>query len=540
MRVIGFSTPTVWPLVVMAATAAATAKVATADSLWASKRILAPMVRAGTLPLRLLALQYGADTVYGEEIVDKRILACRRVENGRFVDFLSRPAGPQSMEQLIFRTDRARERGRCVFQMGTATPALAVRAAQVVAGDVDAIDVNMGCPKHFSISGGMGVALTQDPDRACSIIKALRDALDIPVSCKIRLRDTPSQTLDFVKALEAAGAQAIGVHARTAAERPNDPPHWDQLKALVDAVNVPIIVNGDIWGPEEAADILRITGCSSVMCARGALKNTKRCFSRLGEGGEAVAVEAADSNNSSCSSSSNISRDGHTTSNSKTSDKDTSVLDVIRDYVKVAIDCDNHGGNTKYVVQYMLKMNGLLGTDFGKSISSGKTRSLRDVAAKSGVLQYYDKVAAERAARDARQSDGSETATASTFERVAAAHEYSDDFFFARPAKRARARQEGRKVPPDFKKLLIEWGNAPAQKSRLERHQQCPQYRQVDSAAKEAKQMGTNEPAYKAAVDIGGLSFTGDWARSKKQATSKAAFEALKVLNTDAVAAWIK
>ena len=105
----------------------------TADSLWASKCILAPMVRAGTLPLRLLALRYGADTVYGEEIVDKRILACRRVEHGRFVDFLSRPSGPNSMETLIFRTDRGREGGRCVFQMGTATPALAVRAARVVA-----------------------------------------------------------------------------------------------------------------------------------------------------------------------------------------------------------------------------------------------------------------------------------------------------------------------------------------------------------------------------------------------------------------------
>ena len=135
---------------------------------------------------------------------------------------------------------------------------------------------------------------------------------------------------------------------------------------------------------------------------------------------------------------------------------------------------------------------------------------------------------------------GGEAAAAATSGRTAAAHEYSDDFFFARPAKRARARQDGWKVPPDFKKLLLEWGNAPGQRARLERQQQCPQYRQVDSAAKEVKQMGTNEPAFMAAVDVGGLSFTGSWARSKKQATSKAAFEALKVLNPDAVAAWVQ
>ena len=125
------------------------------------------MVRCSTLPLRLLALRYGANTVYSEEIVDKKLIQCKRIENKLLgtIDFVS---GDRDGSQLIFRTSRQQEQGRCVFQIGTATPDLAVQAARVVAGDVDSIDINMGCPKHFSVHSGMGVALTRDNERACS------------------------------------------------------------------------------------------------------------------------------------------------------------------------------------------------------------------------------------------------------------------------------------------------------------------------------------------------------------------------------------
>ncbi len=513
------------------------AAIATPDSLWRNRTVLAPMVRAGTLPLRLLALQYGADTVYGEEIVDKRILACRRVENAHLgtVDFVS--PGPQGMDQLIFRTDRRRERGRCVFQMGTAGPELAVQAARLVAGDVDAIDVNMGCPKHFSISGGMGVALTQDPQRACSIIRALRDALDIPVSCKIRLKDTASDTVDFVKALEAAGAQAIGVHARTASDRPHDAPHWDQLKALVDAVSVPVIVNGDIWGPAEADEVRKLSGCSSVMCARGALKNTRLCFSRPAEA--TVAAEGTDAagraEDAAAAGASAASSEDVTVVSAKgtaaaaaaapaaaMNKPPESIMGVIQDYVKLAINYDNNGGNTKYVVQYMLKMNGILGSTFGQSISSGKTRTLRDLAVLCDLLDYFD--------QHYRPPPQSAAAAAAS-----SAHMYRDDFFFSRPKKRARMAQDGRQVPPDFKKMLETWGRA---QEGLARKHQVPQYKQLAVAAKAERKLGTNDPAYRAAVMVAGQQFDGGWARSKKAATSKAALEALRSLNPVAVEAW--
>ena len=473
-----------------------------ADKLWKSTRILAPMVRCGTLPLRLLALRYGADTVYSEEIVDKRLIQCQRVVNEQLdtIDFIT---GQRGNTQLVFRTSRDKERGRCVFQMGTATPELAVQAARVVADDVDAVDVNMGCPKHFSVHSGMGVALTHDSDRACSIIRALRAALKIPVSCKIRLRDTTAETISLVRALEAAGAQAIGVHARTASERPHDQPHWDQLKEIVEAVSVPVLVNGDVWGPQQAEELLQLSGCTSSMSARGALKNCKSCFESNVEIAQKIENDPA------------------------------SLIEVIRDYVKLSIDYDNHGKNTKYVVQYMLKMNNRLGTPFGTSVSSGKIRTLQDIARVCGVEEYYQEDAKKKEEeRRGREAVGGGGGGGGTGDGLLAGRAYDDDYFYARPKKRSKISNAPNMIlPPNFKKILLEWGN---KQKELPRKQQCPQYQHLgqepafqhfDDVASTSQAM-----AYRACVHVAGQKFLGGWGKSKKIATSKAAHVAVEKL----------
>jgi tRNA-dihydrouridine synthase 2 len=103
---------------------------------------LAPMVRAGSLPLRSLCLKYGATLVWGEEIIDKRIRSASRVVNTELntIDFIV------DENVLVFRTAEV-EKGKVVFQMGTSDPVVAVEAAKVVANDVAVIDINMGCPK---------------------------------------------------------------------------------------------------------------------------------------------------------------------------------------------------------------------------------------------------------------------------------------------------------------------------------------------------------------------------------------------------------
>lgn len=107
-----------------------------------NKVVLAPMVRIGTLPSRLLAIKYGADLVYTEELIDHKMLECKRVENKLLntIDFVMDDG------KVVLRTCE-QEKDKVVFQMGTSDPARALRTAQLVQHDVAGIDVNMGCPK---------------------------------------------------------------------------------------------------------------------------------------------------------------------------------------------------------------------------------------------------------------------------------------------------------------------------------------------------------------------------------------------------------
>jgi tRNA-dihydrouridine synthase 2 len=157
---------------------------------------------------------------------------------------------------------------------------LALDAAMHVYKDVDAIDINMGCPKKFSVSGGMGSALLQDPDRASNIIKTLRNALpNTPVSAKIRLLKDTSATIDFCQALINAGANAIAIHGRRVGDEATQPAHWDELKETVKILrskytSLPILINGDFYTRAEWTDFCEETGANGVLLARPALYNT--------------------------------------------------------------------------------------------------------------------------------------------------------------------------------------------------------------------------------------------------------------------------
>ena len=158
---------------------------------------LAPMVRCGTLPLRALALQQGADLVWGEEIIAQRLAGCVREENVALgtVDFWT----GDHKRNLVLRTNRELERGRLVCQLGVASAEHALAAAKVVEADVDQIDINMGCPKKFSVQGGMGAALLKNQEAAVEIVRTLAQNLSIPVSAKIRLLETQEKTVAFAK-----------------------------------------------------------------------------------------------------------------------------------------------------------------------------------------------------------------------------------------------------------------------------------------------------------------------------------------------------
>jgi tRNA-dihydrouridine synthase 2 len=155
------------------------------------------MVRCGTLPLRKLAIEYGASMVYSEEIIDRKIAMCRREVNtgtGLISYTYDDPNGSKKYVPAPVFVTYPNE--RVVFQMGTNNGPSALVAAQIVANDVRAFDINMGCPKHFSIQDGMGSALLCNPESSRDILSTLsRNLGEIPLTCKIRLLDTVQETV---------------------------------------------------------------------------------------------------------------------------------------------------------------------------------------------------------------------------------------------------------------------------------------------------------------------------------------------------------
>jgi len=258
-----------------------------ADALFRNNKVmLAPMVRASSTPLRTLSLEYGADLVYSEEIIDRSITTCDRLENEKLgtVDYI-RKASYLSVKQrrrmaecdtsIILRIARE-EKGKFIYQMGTGNSQFALNSALHVIRDIDGLDINMGCPRSFSVDGGMGSALLSDLPQACDIIKTLARNLDKPVSAKIRLLKTPHETLHFCQSLEKAGVNAIAIHARFVGDDtalvPAKSDHWTPIVEDLQS-KIPIILNGDLYTKQDIKEMKAKTGATSVMLARPALYN---------------------------------------------------------------------------------------------------------------------------------------------------------------------------------------------------------------------------------------------------------------------------
>ncbi|CDJ49428.1 dihydrouridine synthase domain-containing protein, putative [Eimeria brunetti] len=235
--------------------------------LYQSAWILAPMVRISTLPFRLECLKYGADIVYSEEIVDRKLIDSKRYINKDFgtVEYIH-----TTDRRCVFSTCE-HEQGKVVLQLGTANATRALQAANVVMQDIAAVDVNMGCPKSFSVKGGMGAALLQTPDVAMDILKTLTRNVTCPVTCKIRLLETLEETVDFARKCESTGIAAIAVHARKRHERPAHRANWQAFPVLQNALKIPLIANGDFLSAEDAVRFQEAYGIRSLMFARGAM-----------------------------------------------------------------------------------------------------------------------------------------------------------------------------------------------------------------------------------------------------------------------------
>ncbi|KAK7951489.1 uncharacterized protein PG986_007217 [Apiospora aurea] len=277
------------------------------------KVVLAPMVRSGELPSRLLALHYGADLVWGS-----------RGHQDTYVDAKA-PSGreatsPDAKESIIFQIHPEREGRKLIFQLGTSNPDLAVEAAKLVAADVAGIDVNAGCPKPFSVHCGMGAALLKTPDLLVSILEALVQKVgsehEIGISVKIRLLETPAETEALVRKLVATGITGLTIHCRTTPMRPRERAIREQLRMVAGVCHeagVACVMNGDVEGRDHALSLMEEHGTDGAMIATCAEKNSS-CFRAKADGGVAPWKE------------------------------------VVEQYLRCCMDVENRFGNTKYLL----------------------------------------------------------------------------------------------------------------------------------------------------------------------------------------------
>lgn len=158
--------------------------------------------------------------------------------------------------------------------LGSDPACLAENAALAASLGAPGIDLNFGCPAPLVNRHGGGAVLLEFPEQIHAIVAATRRAVPrhIPVTAKMRLglKDT-SRTLDCARAIEAGGADELTVHARTRDDRYLPPARWEYLAPIREAVQLPVIANGEVWTPQDYQAIRQQSGCTDVMIGRGAI-----------------------------------------------------------------------------------------------------------------------------------------------------------------------------------------------------------------------------------------------------------------------------
>jgi len=220
--------------------------------------VLAPMAGVCNSAFRQICKEMGCGLIYAEMVSDKAIT----FENKKTLDMLYMSESERPLSQQIFGSDKESFVAAAKYIYEKMKP--------------DIIDINMGCPvPKVAVRAQAGSALLKNPKKIYGIVRAVVDAVPIPVTVKIRSGwDMKSiNAVEVAKVVEKAGASAICVHPRTRSQGYSGVADWNIIKEVKDSVSIPVIGNGDIKTPEDAKRMLDETNCDAVMIGRGVLGN---------------------------------------------------------------------------------------------------------------------------------------------------------------------------------------------------------------------------------------------------------------------------
>ncbi|EIO0105627.1 tRNA dihydrouridine synthase DusB [Staphylococcus pseudintermedius] len=219
--------------------------------------VLAPMAGVCNSAFRLTVKEFGAGLVCAEMVSDKAILF----------------NNPKTMKMLYIDEN---ERPLSLQIFGGEKETL-VEAAEYVDKNTtaDIIDINMGCPVSKIIKCEAGSRWLLDPNKIYEMVSAVTERVSKPVTCKMRIGWDEDHifAVENAKAAERAGAAAISLHGRTRVQMYEGKADWDIIRQVKEAVNIPVIGNGDVTSPELAEKMLKETGVDAVMIGREALGN---------------------------------------------------------------------------------------------------------------------------------------------------------------------------------------------------------------------------------------------------------------------------
>lgn len=218
--------------------------------------VLAPLAGITTQPFRAMARHAGCGLVCSEMISAKGLMY-----------------GSQKTREMMGKGPGERPLSIQIF--GSDPEAMALAAGMAEEAGADILDINFGCSVKKVIKTGSGVALMREPERSTKILTAVRRAITIPLTIKIRSgwETSGKQAFAIAAIAEDCGVDAICLHPRTAGQGFRGQANWPLIAALKERLTVPLIGNGDITSPEDARRMIHETGCDGVMIGRAALSD---------------------------------------------------------------------------------------------------------------------------------------------------------------------------------------------------------------------------------------------------------------------------